>query len=254
MSNVKTLLLIALPFFLLQCKKQDTITFLYETDQLTIRQVSEHSYVHVSYLQTDDFGKVACNGMIVLHEEEALVVDTPTDSSASSQLIAWLENEKKATIKAVVVTHFHEDCLGGLNVFHQHEIPSYANELTAQLAQKEQFPIPQNLFKKRLDLQIGSAAVINQYFGKGHTTDNMVSYFPTDQVLFGGCLVKAIGVTKGFIGDASLSSWSPTIAKIQSEYPAVKHVIPGHGAVGDQALLDYTRTLFDLNQTVTPKK
>ena len=40
-------------------------TIVYQTPNLVVRRISEHTYRHVSYLSTKDFGKVSCNGMIV---------------------------------------------------------------------------------------------------------------------------------------------------------------------------------------------
>ncbi|MCK0131131.1 subclass B1 metallo-beta-lactamase [Flavobacteriaceae bacterium F08102] len=230
---------------LIQCKKNSTSAPLYQSEHLIINQVSPNCYVHISYLQTDDFGRVACNGLIVLNQQEALIIDTPTDSLVSTELIEWIEKVQHSKINGVVVSHFHEDCLGGLATFHSHGIPSYANELTAQLAQKANYPIPQNLFKKRLDLQLGTTGVVNQFFGKGHTSDNIVSYFPLDKVLFGGCLIKSMNASRGFLGDANLKEWSKTIALVKEAFPSAQTTIPGHGATGSRELLSYTETLFN---------
>jgi metallo-beta-lactamase class B len=62
--------------------------------------------------------------------------------------------------------------------------------------------------------------------------------------MFGGCLIKELGASKGFLGDANVPAWSETVSKIQASYPQVKHVVPGHGAAGNAKLLEYTRQLF----------
>jgi metallo-beta-lactamase class B len=93
-------------------------------------------------------------------------------------------------------------------------------------------------------LLVGGKEVQLRFFGEGHTRDNVVAYFPSEQILFGGCLIKEIDASKGFLGDANVGAWSATVEKIQSAYPDVKHVVPGHGAVGDAKLLEYTRQLF----------
>ena len=72
----------------------------------------------------------------------------------------------------------------------------------------------------------------------------MVAYFPADNILFGGCLIKETGAGKGFLGDANISAWSATVAKIKEAYPQLKLVVPGHGRYGDTRLLDYTVELF----------
>jgi metallo-beta-lactamase class B len=217
---------------------------LYTSDRLTITTLSENSFVHTSFLQTDDFGKVACNGLIVRSGHEVAVFDTPTDDPSSQELIRWVQDVLKCKIMAIVPTHFHSDCLGGLAAFHVAGIPSMANEKTIELASQNQMTVPQKSFSGKSSLLVGGKEVQLRFFGEGHTRDNVVAYFPSEQILFGGCLIKEIGASKGFLGDANVGAWSATVEKIQSAYPDVKHVVPGHGAVGDAKLLEYTRQLF----------
>ena len=57
--------------------------------------------------------------------------------------------------------------------------------------------------------------------------------------MFGGCLIKEMNATKGYLHDANVKDWSATVEKVK-EYPHVKVVVPGHGKYGDVKLLDYT--------------
>ncbi|QDH79836.1 subclass B1 metallo-beta-lactamase [Echinicola soli] len=216
---------------------------IYASDKLVIKQVSPNTYVHISFLDTEDFGKVDCNGMIVISDGEAIIFDTPSTSSEADELITFLEGEK-LQIKAVVATHFHLDCLGGLEAFHARKIPSYAYKHTLSLASQHGFPQPKMGFPDELALKVGNKSVFVHYFGEGHTADNVIGYFPDDQVLFGGCLVKADGAGKGNLEDANITAWSTTINKINAAYPNLKLVIPGHGKWGNKNLLTYTETLF----------
>ena len=147
-------------------------------------------------------------------------------------------------MKAVVATHFHSDCLGGINAFHKREIPSYANNQTIELAKSANVSFPQKGFDQSLEMKVGSKVILNEFFGEGHTKDNIVSYFPDDKVLFGGCLIKEEGAGKGYLGDANVNEWSITVKKIKSKFQNVQIVIPGHGKSGSQNLLDYTIELF----------
>ncbi len=217
---------------------------LYTSDRLTITTLSENSFVHTSFLQTDDFGKVACNGLIIRSGHEVAIFDTPTDDPSSQELFRWVQDVLKCKIVAIVPTHFHNDCLGGLAVFHAAGIPSLANEKTIELATQHQMTVPQKGFAENTRIALEGKEVLIRFFGEGHTRDNVVAYFPAEEVLFGGCLIKELGATKGFLGDANVPAWSETVSKIQAAYPKVKHVVPGHGATGDAKLLDYTRQLF----------
>ena len=71
-----------------------------------------------------------------------------------------------------------------------------------------------------------------------------MAYFPEDNVLFGGCLIKSVGAGKGYLGDANTIAWPGTVHKIKLKYPKTEIVIPGHGKWGGTELLDYTIELF----------
>lgn len=217
----------------------------YESEALRIQQITANTFVHISYLSTDDFGKVECNGMVVVSDGEALVLDTPTEATASAELITWLETERKAKVIGVVATHFHDDCVGGLEAFHAEGIPSYGSVKTIELATAEGNLVPQNGFEGELDLKVGELTVANRFFGEGHTRDNVVAYVPSDRVLFGGCLVKELGAGVGYLGDANTAAWPETVSRVKVAFSDVQMVIPGHGKIGDAALLDYTARLFE---------
>ena len=80
--------------------------------------------------------------------------------------------------------------------------------------------------------------------GEGHTQDNIVSYFPNDKALFGGCLIKRVNAKKGYLGDANINEWSNTVRAVKSKYKDAEIIIPGHGKPGGQELLSYTIDLF----------
>ncbi len=216
----------------------------FESDILKIKKINNHIFQHISFIQTNEYGKVACNGMVYLNKDEAIIFDTPVNDSASKQLIDWVTKTNHKKIKALVITHFHNDCLGGIQEFHKKNIPSYANELTIKLAKKDSVELPQNSFKNRIQFEIGGKIATTEFFGEGHTSDNVIGYIPKEKALFGGCLVKSVNAGKGYLGDANVLEWSNTIATIKKTYPDLEIVIPGHGKNGGIELLDYTANLF----------
>lgn len=216
----------------------------YNSKNVTVKQVSPHVYQHISFLQTKSFGMVGCNGMIVIDNNEAIVFDTAIDDNTSKELINIISNQLNCKIKAIVATHFHIDCLGGLEAFHKVGVPSYAQNLTIKLAKEKGTAFPQNGIDTDYEFTIGTQKVQAKYFGEGHTKDNIIGYFPSEKIMFGGCLVKEMNAGKGNLEDANVKDWPETIRKIKLAYPDVKTIIPGHGKIGDQILLDYTITLF----------
>jgi len=214
------------------------------TETLIVRQVSTNTYVHVTYFNSEEYGKVACNGMIYKNKDEAVIFDTPTTNEVSAELIDWVQKELKCKVIGVVINHFHEDCLGGLDAFHEKNIPSYANRYTLELAEKQHHTLPRNSFSDSLKIPVGNSEVINLFPGAAHTRDNIVSYIPSEKVLFGGCMVKTMNASKGNVADAAQEAWPETMRTIKHKFPEINLVIPGHGAVGGMELLDYTEKLF----------
>lgn len=216
----------------------------YRSASLLIQQLAPHVYQHTSYLETNDFGRVACNGMLVVDGGEALVFNTPANAAASRELLAYAEHQLRARVKAVVPTHFHADCLAGLAEFHRRNVPSYALHATIALARSRQVTPPQHGFDEQLRLRAGRQEVIARFVGEGHTADNIVAYVPAEQVLFGGCLIKELGARKGNLEDANVAAWPQTVATLQQTYPATRVLIPGHGKTGGLELSNYTIQLF----------
>lgn len=247
-KSLSILLGFILSFLIYSCEQNQTNSFvvkeLYSSDSLKINQIDENSYQHISYLKTESFGLVSCNGLVVVDGDEAIIFDTPTSNFVSKELLKWLETSLDKSLKAVVVTHFHNDCLGGLETFHAAKVPSYASFKTIALAKKENLELPKNGFEREKKLKIGKNFVDLSYFGEGHTKDNTVGYFPKDKILFGGCLIKEVGASKGYLGDSNEKDWAKTVKNVKLRYPNLKTVVPGHGEIGGMELLDYTIELF----------
>lgn len=246
MNWLRTLVMLIIMFPLCGSANEtnDSSRIVYQSGVLIITQLTNNVYIHTSFFHSETFGKVPCNGMIVTSQNEAVVFDTPANDTSSAELINWLKH-LDYKIKAVVPTHFHQDCVGGLNEFHKHNVPSYANQKTIALAKGRGFNVPQNGFSDSLVIPISNNKVNAAFIGEGHTQDNIVGYFHEDGVLFGGCLIKELNAGKGNLEDANVVEWSNTVKKLKSKYPEVKIVIPGHGMHGDPSLLDYTISLFN---------
>ncbi|QQV01456.1 MULTISPECIES: subclass B1 metallo-beta-lactamase [Chryseobacterium] len=235
-------------FIFLSCHSQKSSLkknkIVYQSENLKIIRLSNHVYQHISYLNTESFGRVECNGMVVKDKDETIVFDTPVDDKSSSELIFWIKDSLHSKINAVIATHFHDDCVGGLKEFNKNRIPSYANNKTIELTKINGFNTPQNGFDSQLTLMVGNQHVYAEFLGEGHTRDNIIGYFPKEKAMFGGCLIKEMNATKGYLGDANVKDWSETVAKVKTKFSDVRIIVPGHGNAGGTELLDYTIQLF----------
>lgn len=245
---MNALLIIVISLVDINCSSQKKDAFtakeIYKSNNLIVTRIAENSFKHTSFKQTNDFGNVPCNGLIVRNSNEVVIFDTPTNDKSSEELIKWIKKTLHCKINAIIPTHFHDDCLGGLKAFHENGIASYAHFKTIELAKENNLTVPQNSFKDSLILKVGTENTITKFFGEGHTKDNVVGYFPSENVLFGGCLIKELKASKGYLGDANIAEWSSTVEKVKKGYPNAKVVVPGHGAHGNVKLLDYTIKLF----------
>lgn len=227
-----------------QSENEPSSQEVYKSDDLIIIQITENSFVHTSFKHTNDFGNVPCNGLIIRNANEVIVFDTPPEDKTSEELIKWINETLNCKIKGIIPTHFHDDCLGGLKVFHKHKIPSYAFIKTIDLTKDNNYVTPQNSFRDSITLNVGNEIVFVKFFGEGHTIDNVIGFFPSEKVMFGGCLIKSLNAGKGYLGDANVVEWSTTVEKIKNELVSVNIIVPGHGKFGSKKLLDYTIDLF----------
>lgn len=232
-------------FCFFACNSTPTDNLVYQSETLEIRKVAKGTYVHVTYLRLSARLSVPCNGLIFTDENEAAVFDTPSNNKVSAELINWIESELNASVKAIIPNHFHHDCMGGLREFHKRGIPSYASQTTIELAKTGDLGIPQNGFSDLQEITIGKKKIVNRYMGEAHTLGNIMSYIPSANLVFGGCMIKALGAGRGNLDDANTSEWSNTVQSIREAYPELKYVVPGHGKIGGTELLDFTIEMFE---------
>jgi metallo-beta-lactamase class B len=117
--------------------------------------------------------------------------------------------------------------------------------LTIAIAKSKTLPLPEKGFTDSLVLHLGGKAIVCSYFGSAHTADNIVTWIPSEKILFAGCMVKDLKAESlGNIADADLSEWPITMQKVIAAYPSAVIVVPGHGAIGGKELLQHTEELL----------
>lgn len=216
------------------------------TNDLKIKRIAENTYLHLSYMETEQYGRIESNGGIIVLQNEAMIYDTPHNVEITFDLVDWMFNQGW-TISGVVGSHFHYDGIGGIQVFEDFEIPTYGHLLSPELINSSDYEVvpPENLLNGKLQLKLANQHVNIEYFGPGHSNDNIILWFPEDKVLFGGCLIKSLRAGKGNLDDANLDEWSNTVRKIIQSYgDSLEIVVPGHGLHGGAELLNKTVEMF----------
>ncbi len=215
------------------------------SDDLELRKISTNAYIHISYQDLQNYRHVPANGLIYFEKSKAFIIDTPWTNEQSRILVNWLRENLVLEIEGVIATHWHDDCMGGLNEIKKMGIKTYSHKLTREITQSNNLPVPQFDFQDSLTLKVNENKIICYYFGAGHTVDNIVVWIPEEKILFGGCMVKTLRQRNlGFTGDADVKEWPNTLKKLLKKFPESKIVIPGHGDYGDLSLIQHTIELL----------
>lgn len=215
------------------------------SDEVFIEKIADDVWRHVSSKHLPSFGLVSANGVIARFGTDILLVDSAWDDAQTRLILDWVEKEWRAKPAVAVITHAHEDRIGGIHEIHRRGIRTVSSRLTAELAKLHGFEVPQHTFDDTLILTLGGREILVRYPGPGHTRDNIVVWLPDQKLLVGGCLIrsahaKSIGNTE----DADLTRWPATIKKVQREFPHAKIVVPGHDDPSGLEALTHTLELL----------
>lgn len=198
-------------------------------------------FLHVTTDYIEGFGMVSSNGLLVIRNGNALMIDTPMDEIKTAAILDYLCDSMHTNVTVFIPGHWHNDCIGGLAELHRRNVFSIANEMTRAECIKRNLEVPKASFSKYLTWSFCGIPLECRYAGAGHSLDNIVVYFPEQKILFGGCLIKSAGSTTiGNIADADVQAWPKTLRKVQKKYPDAEIIIPGHGSVGSLELIEHT--------------
>lgn len=244
MKSVYAIFFLCLLHNMLYC--QNTSKKIIINEDIELIKLSERVYVHVSWDSLPPFGRFSSNGLIFIEGKEAFLLDTPISEELTATLVNWLEDSLHITIKGFIPNHWHNDCIGGIDVLHTRGIVSYANQLTNEIARSKNLPNASHTFTDSLLLYLGGEVIELYYPGPAHTLDNIVVWFPGEQLLFAGCMVKSLNSSNaGNLADGNLKTYPYALRKLLSRYADARTVIPGHGAWGGVELITHTLHLVE---------
>ena len=216
---------------------------------IQLHYLQDSIYVHVTWDSIENFGRFSSNGMIIIKNGQAIMIDTPMDNDKTEKIASFLKDSWNVDLVKLIIGHFHDDCLGGLGYIQSKGIESIANSRTIELCKKNNLLIPSTSFDDSFMIDFNGEKLICNYFGAGHSPDNITVWIPSKKILFGGCLVKSSNSRDlGNLADAVVEDWDSTIKKIIINYPEIRTIVPGHGNVGGAELLTHTVQLVELEK------
>jgi glyoxylase-like metal-dependent hydrolase (beta-lactamase superfamily II) len=187
------------------------------------------------------------NSGVVIGDDGVMVIDARATPVMAKELVRHIRTVTDKPIKYVVLTHYHAVRVMGASGYGAPYI--VASQGTYDLIKErgaqdfksevQRFPRlfdavetvpgltwPNLVFNGELTLWMGQREVRLMSVGAGHTKGDSIVWLPKEKVLFSGDLVEE-GATP-YCGDAHLTEWPATLAKLRALKPA--RLVPGRGA------------------------
>lgn len=242
-KSIWTVLLILIAAF--QIEAQETQKIIINED-IELIHLKDSIFIHKTWEDSETYGRFSSNGMIIIKNKQAIMIDTPMDNEKTKKITEYLKDSMHVELTKLIIGHYHTDCLGGLEYIHSKGIESIANSRTISKCTELDLEIPTTSFNDSLIINFNGKIIKCHFFGGGHTFDNITVWIPDNKILFGGCLVKTYNaIALGNIADAVIDDWSKTIQNTLNQYSDIKIVVPGHGEYGGSELLDHTIELVE---------
>lgn len=212
---------------------------------LRITQLTNNFYIYTTYGSFKG-APVPSNAMYVVTDKGIVMIDTPWDTTQCQPLLDSLQARHHKDVVLCISTHYHEDRTGGLDFLKRKGIKTYTSKMTYDLCREKGEKQPEFYFVNDTLFNVGGITFETYYAGEGHTKDNIVIWFPSEKVLYGGCLVKSTEAADlGNMKEVNLDQWPVSIKKVMKKYPERKYVIPGHFSWENSKSLEHTLKLLE---------
>lgn len=203
-------------------------------------------WLHSSHRDIAPWGLVVSHGLVVTRGTSALLVDTAWDDAQTMSILAWARRSGHP-IEAAVMTHAHDDKMGGVGALRKAGVKTFAHPMSNELAPTRdlvpaEFPLSFDAQGLATSPDLPGLTVL--FPGAGHTLDNIVVAIDNTPILFGGCLIRpAASDNLGNTADGDIAAWATTTHKVATTFPSSTLIIPSHGDPGDRSLLTHTESL-----------
>ncbi len=194
----KKRIFIVIPFLFLLCA---TYSFAQqrEVQPVQLKKISNRLY--------EVLGGQGARGGVYIGDKEVLLIDAKMDKKSVDRVIEEIKNITDNPIKYLVSTHSDADHIRGNQYF-----PDTVTFIAHENCRKELFHpdsngypsewnnpelapfMPSVTFREKMDMYIDSHKIELWYFGIGHTTGDIVIYFPEEKTAFIGDQIRLTGI------------------------------------------------------------
>lgn len=239
---------------------------------LHIQPVASHAYkiTHELPWPANSLLVEMANGTLVL-------AGTPYTPEATRHLLDWVRTRFGERQIVAINNGYHVDNLGGNAALLGAKIPVYGSDLTVRLLQERgedtrqhvlamigsaasptykahqriNYVPPDHVFpiSEGLTLTFGNEVVRVLYAGPNQAPDKVVVHFPSQSLLYGGCMILG-GDKLGNVAEADIDSWERAVRTLVELRVTV--VVPGHGDRTDPNLIQSTLDVLAKSKGAEP--
>jgi metallo-beta-lactamase class B len=181
------------------------------------------------------------NSVVFVGPETVTVVGATWTPETAKLLYGEIRKVTPRPVADVIDTNYHPDRAGGNAFWTSVGAKIHATEMTRQLLEREwsqvlawtrsaipdypavEVSLPTEVHAGDFELQGGRVKVL--YLGPSHTKDGTFAYFPEQQVLYGGCILKE---QLGNLAFADVAAYPRTLESLKALRLPVRTVIAGH--------------------------
>lgn len=220
--------------------------------EVSFTQLADGVWMHTTYLDLMGFGPIPSNGLLVVDGENTILVDTAWTDPQTEQVLRWAEQVLTKPVRAAVVTHAHQDKMGGMAALRARGIPSWAHPWSNEDAPKNDLlPADNALVFDANGWATGAGAAalapLRIYYpGGAHTRDNITVGLPAQGIAFGGCMIKASdAATLGNLADADLKAYAQSARNFGSAFPDASMIAMSHSPPESRKAIERTEKLAE---------
>ncbi|MDX2284433.1 MAG: subclass B1 metallo-beta-lactamase [Bacteroidia bacterium] len=208
--------------------------------RLDIAHLTGDFYVYTTYSSYEG-RQLPANGLYLVTAAGTVLIDTPWDTTQFQPLLDSIQSRHSSRVGWCIATHWHSDRTEGLEYYRAQGIRTYTTVLTDELSRQHGKKRAEFLLARDSVFRIGPYSFETYYPGPGHTEDNLVIWFPEEQILYGGCLIKGADAENlGYLGDADVAAYERTLKRVRKRYPDPKFIIVSHSSWDDPRSLQHS--------------